>query len=258
MTAEIKVPVSTRPTTRLAVWTGSGLPWRWACVAAVCCPAGCERALGPQWGSNAPGVGRGRHVTGWRALVSWGRSSAVQKVGGRGWRQEGAPSLSEGGLAGAVQSQNRASQEIPWVFIICSLSRPAVFKLCSLLLPRSCTYYVQMSFFNAAFTVIRCCSVTSASLWPRGRQHTRLPCPSLPSRGCSVSCASSQWCCRLKGKHLHTLRTNLTCWRSLCSFGHRLHSRQGRSWLKASFPPVDFKACLSYSSTLSISHLCFQ
>ena len=33
----------------------------------------------------------------------------------------------------------------------------------------------------------------SDSLWPRGLQHTRLPCPSLSPRVCSNSCPSSQW-----------------------------------------------------------------
>ena len=32
------------------------------------------------------------------------------------------------------------------------------------------------------------------SLWPRGLQHARPPCPSPTSRGCSNSCPSSQWC----------------------------------------------------------------
>ena len=35
----------------------------------------------------------------------------------------------------------------------------------------------------------------SNSLWPRGLQHTRLPHPSLSSRGCSNSYSLSQWCC---------------------------------------------------------------
>ena len=33
----------------------------------------------------------------------------------------------------------------------------------------------------------------SYSLWPRGLQHTRLPCPSPTPRACSNSCPSSQW-----------------------------------------------------------------
>ena len=36
--------------------------------------------------------------------------------------------------------------------------------------------------------------VKSDSLWPHGRQHTRLPCPSLPPRACSDSCPLSWWC----------------------------------------------------------------
>ena len=41
------------------------------------------------------------------------------------------------------------------------------------------------------------CSVAkimSASLWPGGLQHARLPCPSLSPGVCSHSCPSSQWC----------------------------------------------------------------
>ena len=34
----------------------------------------------------------------------------------------------------------------------------------------------------------------SNSLWPRGLQHARLPCPSLSSRVCSNSCPLNQWC----------------------------------------------------------------
>ena len=37
-------------------------------------------------------------------------------------------------------------------------------------------------------------SVMSDSLWSRGLQHTRLPCPSPTPRACSNSCPSSQWC----------------------------------------------------------------
>ena len=37
-------------------------------------------------------------------------------------------------------------------------------------------------------------SVASSSLWPRGLQHARIPCPS-PSPGvCSSSCPLSRWC----------------------------------------------------------------
>ena len=37
------------------------------------------------------------------------------------------------------------------------------------------------------------CSAMSDSLWPHGLQHTRLPCPSLSPRVCSVSCLLSWW-----------------------------------------------------------------
>ena len=77
----------------------------------------------------------------------------------------------EGGLTGAVQSQNLTSREISWVSIICSLSRPVFFKLYSLLLPRLCAYYIQMSFFNPAFKVICCCSVMSDCATPWTAAH---------------------------------------------------------------------------------------
>ena len=38
------------------------------------------------------------------------------------------------------------------------------------------------------------CSVVSDSLWPRGLQHTRLPCPSPTPRVYSNSCPLSWWC----------------------------------------------------------------
>ena len=38
------------------------------------------------------------------------------------------------------------------------------------------------------------CSVVSDSLWPRGRQHARLPCPSPTPGACSNSCPLSWWC----------------------------------------------------------------
>ena len=38
------------------------------------------------------------------------------------------------------------------------------------------------------------CSIMSDSLWPRGLQHARLPCPSPSPRACSNSCPLSWWC----------------------------------------------------------------
>ena len=38
------------------------------------------------------------------------------------------------------------------------------------------------------------CSVMSDSLWPHGRHHMRLPCPSLSPGVCSNSCPLSWWC----------------------------------------------------------------
>ena len=38
------------------------------------------------------------------------------------------------------------------------------------------------------------CSVVSASLQPRGLQHSRLPCPSPTPGACSNPCPLSRWC----------------------------------------------------------------
>ena len=38
------------------------------------------------------------------------------------------------------------------------------------------------------------CTVVSNSLWPRGLQHARPPCPSPTPRACSNSYPLSQWC----------------------------------------------------------------
>ena len=36
--------------------------------------------------------------------------------------------------------------------------------------------------------------LSCVSLWPQGRQHTKLLCPPLSLRVCSNSCSLSQWC----------------------------------------------------------------
>ena len=43
-------------------------------------------------------------------------------------------------------------------------------------------------------TVQFSCSVMSNSLWPRGLQHTRFPCPSTNPGACSNSRPSRRWC----------------------------------------------------------------
>ena len=54
----------------------------------------------------------------------------------------------------------------------------------------SITKTVSVQFISVQFS----CSVMSDSLWPRGLQHARPPCPSPTPRACSNSCPSSQWC----------------------------------------------------------------
>ena len=43
-------------------------------------------------------------------------------------------------------------------------------------------------------TFLFSCPVVSNSLWPRGLQHARPPCPSPSPRACSNSCPSGRWC----------------------------------------------------------------
>ena len=54
-----------------------------------------------------------------------------------------------------------------------------------------------ISFLEAASLILllfRHYSVLSSSLWPRGLQHTTLPCPSVSPGVCSNSCPLSQGC----------------------------------------------------------------
>ena len=48
--------------------------------------------------------------------------------------------------------------------------------------------------YISLYTVLFSHSVVSDSLWPRGLQHTRLPCPSPTPRACSNSSPLSPWC----------------------------------------------------------------
>ena len=49
--------------------------------------------------------------------------------------------------------------------------------------------------FKAGFSSVQFShSVVSDSVWPKGLQHTRLPCPSPTPEACSYSCPSSRWC----------------------------------------------------------------
>ena len=60
--------------------------------------------------------------------------------------------------------------------------------------PNSYLGHYQLKPAWAGVKVQFSCSVTSDSLWPRGLQHTRPPCPSPTPRIYSNSCPLSQWC----------------------------------------------------------------
>ena len=52
---------------------------------------------------------------------------------------------------------------------------------------------VKIFLHNFSSLLLFSCSVMSDSVWPRGRQHTRLCCPSPTPRACSNSSPLSQW-----------------------------------------------------------------
>ena len=56
---------------------------------------------------------------------------------------------------------------------------------------------VKLNMNHSLYLTNCCCfSVTQSclTLWPHGRQHTRLPCPSPTPGACSNSCPLSHWC----------------------------------------------------------------
>ena len=58
----------------------------------------------------------------------------------------------------------------------------------------SCTSATNIAFLITYLLLLFSHSVMSSSLWPHGRQHGRLPCPSLSPGVCPDSCSLSQWC----------------------------------------------------------------
>ena len=55
--------------------------------------------------------------------------------------------------------------------------------------------YVEIGSFPYNYSSVKFShSVASDSLWPRGLQHARPPCPSPTPRAYSNSCPLSQWC----------------------------------------------------------------
>ena len=57
-------------------------------------------------------------------------------------------------------------------------------------------YWLYLILFNKyiQYLLLFSCLIMSDSLWPRGLQHTMLPCPPPSPGACSNSCALSQWC----------------------------------------------------------------
>jgi len=79
-------------------------------------------------------------------------------------------------------------QEMPILsifLVLCTSSLPVLPFILMPSLP-TCSHPKMLSLFSH--------SVLSDSLWLRGLQHVRLPCPSPSPRACSNSCPLSRWC----------------------------------------------------------------
>ena len=66
----------------------------------------------------------------------------------------------------------------------------------------------KSKFAQLLISSICCCSVVKLclTLWPKGLQHSRLPCPALSPRVCSDLCPLSQWCyLTISSCHAHFL-----------------------------------------------------
>ena len=60
--------------------------------------------------------------------------------------------------------------------------------------PNAFIFIIIIHFPKDNYSVQCSRSIMSDSLWPRGLQHTSLPCPSPAPGTCSISCSSSWWC----------------------------------------------------------------
>ena len=87
------------------------------------------------------------------------------------------------GRAASVARRFRAAQGVQVIYFVVN----------SLNYVEACIIYFNWILFltdNLFFSR----SVVSDSLWPRGLQHARLPCPSPSPRHCLNSCPWSRWC----------------------------------------------------------------
>ena len=89
----------------------------------------------------------------------------------------------------------------------------------------------------------------SSSLWSHGLQHTRLPCPSLSPRVCSLdSCPLSQWC---HPTILSSVAPFSSCLQSFPTSGYFPMSRLFASGdqsigASASVLPMNIQGCISF------------
>ena len=97
----------------------------------------------------------------------------------------------------------------------------------------------------------------SNSLWPRGLQIARLPCPS-PSPLCSVSCPLSRWChptISSSASHFSPPVLNLSQHQGLFQWVSSLHqvAKVFGASTSASFLPMNIQAWFSLQLTVLIS-----
>ena len=93
-------------------------------------------------------------------------------------------------------------------------------------------------------------SVMSGSLWSRGLQHTRMPCPSPTPGVYSNSCPLSQWCHPTISSSVFPLSSHLQSFPASGSFQmSRFFTSEGKSIgvsPSASFHPMNYSGLISF------------
>ena len=86
----------------------------------------------------------------------------------------------------------------------------------------------------------------SNTLWPRGLQHTRLPCPPLSPRVCSNSCPLSQWCYLTISSSAALFFCLQSFPTSVCSNNLALHIRWSKNWSLSISPSNEYSRLIFF------------